>query len=368
MAGRTYKTFGEFLRKLRSRRDLSLKETAALSEKVSPDSSGALSHPYLSQLESGRRIAVSFAKIASLAAIYDVPVDKIIAQAPEPERVRLKRTLAEWRAVPRPFPKPLHRLPHAVDEVDRVLDGLLEQTAENVSLPLGNQTAARAAIRDGLMWATIVPYFERLSNRQKRAAEFWARASDELRGELKSAETPEIAATSWHRIMAEVRAWFIYELSCGPALLALIRSWTINFSRGGLWTYCGLLACRFRDDAIQQNYGFASVPVNAVCSVRSRQFAIALHAATSASDPRRLPPPPIEHAALDCLAVLIDPPASVPGMEFGSPIDVGAAIRQVCERVPLLSRPSPPDPVAAGLADFLNQALASPSAAPAATS
>jgi transcriptional regulator with XRE-family HTH domain len=358
MPATTYKTFGQFLRKLRTGRGLSVKEAAALSAKVALDSAGRFSQPYLSQLECGRQIAVSLPKLASIAAVLAVPIEGLVRRMPAQQRTRLNRLLTEARAAHRRFPEPLRRLPHAVTQLDHQLDSLIEKTARRVSLPLGFEGLARQAIREGLCWSAVLPFLDRLPKRTDAIRRFWASGAALSKIELRlGADFPELGDSAWQRVARQFLDWLVYDEGAGPEMVDAIQHWTIDLSRAGIYLYAGLLTCRFLDDREDAQFGLHDVPINALGAVRARQVAVAIHGAAPADDPRRSPPSPIERAAVDCLAALFDPTAA---LSVSPPVDsarLAAALRQLCQGVPLLSRPAAPEPAASGMADLLNQVL-----------
>jgi hypothetical protein len=236
----------------------------------------------------------------------------------------------------------------------------MEKIAERVSLPLGYESPARRAIRNGLSWATVLPFLEGMPKREAEVRRFWVSNSGPFQAELRFAlDTPELVDAAWHSAAREFLDWLIYDRGAGPSMLALLRSWTIDLSRAFIFPEAGILTCRFRDPDVQGRYGFANVPVNTLGAVRAREVAAAIHVALATDEPRRAPPPPIERAALDCLATLIDPTAIVPQTPGADPRHLSAALRQLCDGVPLLSACAESDPVAAGMAHLLNRVLRS---------
>jgi transcriptional regulator with XRE-family HTH domain len=353
-----FKAFGQHLRNLRRRRGLTAKEAAALSGQVAHDSAGRFSRPYLAQLEAGRPIAVSLPKLATLAAILDTPVEQLIARLPREQRERLKAALAAARGARQPLPKPLKRLPHVVREIDHDLDGRLKPTAERVSLPLGYEDAARDAVRECLCWATVLPFLASWRKRQAALRRFWALDTSVFdTGLYVARERPDQADGAWYAAACEFLKFLVYENRVGPDLLHLVRSWTADFSRAGMFPEVALLTCRLRDERHDSRYGIHDLPIPALRAVRAREVSILLRDALPTDDPRRAPLAPLDHAVADCLAILVDPIAGLPVLYPAEPGPLGVALRQMCASVPALGAPGPPHPVASGLADLLNKLL-----------
>ncbi|MEW6252084.1 MAG: helix-turn-helix domain-containing protein, partial [Planctomycetota bacterium] len=360
MPARTHKAFGTYLRKLRLRRGLSLPEVATLSREVTrPESKGAFGHPWLWQLEVARATAVSFAKLASLAEIYGEPIDKLIERAPDPQRARLRRTLAQWREAERDhpdrklFPSRAPPLPRERAEVDQQLDAALAATARGVSLPLGMRDAHRV-IREGLTWATLPAFLERMPNRAARLRQFWGQLSRVP--DQSASDIPLLVSSMWHQTANAFRDAVLYDFKLWHALVSGLKSWAIDFSRPGWEPRFALLTCHYVAPDLEHACAADSVPVAALVELRSAQLALALDQATPADNPRRAPAPPLETAALETLRSLIMAGAFHP-YESGVAA-VAGAVRYVCEHVPALVSSTAPDPAGVGLAELLTRALA----------
>lgn len=83
--------FGRYLKALRVARGFKLTQVAMLSRQGQRDRVSHVSQPYLSQIESGKRMP-SLEKLGTLASIYGTPIEQLLAHAPV---AWIKRTRAD---------------------------------------------------------------------------------------------------------------------------------------------------------------------------------------------------------------------------------------------------------------------------------
>jgi transcriptional regulator with XRE-family HTH domain len=354
--------FGRYLRKLRTQRELTLRQVAKLSEMVATDSGGHVSHAYVSQLESGIRVALSLPKLLSLAAVYATPADEVIARAPSRLRADLEHALAKRRLSGLRDPRRLRTLPHLVRRVFVEMGDLLKSRAERVSFPLGLEAeegladCCRAAV-----WTTIVPFVERQSEMPALVAAFRRDAAGDIDQELELTCPLDSRTAFWQIICEHFRDWLIFERNQGRDSLDLIKRWSIEFRAahdGGhrFW-------CAFDDPELDERFGVSGVPVRVLETVRWRQLARILFDAgiTSHLSPPSSPPP-VSEAAVDALTQIIEPEITGPVSNLSERAEwIIEQVHELVARVPSLHRSPSPGAIAEiqAIADFLNRAAES---------
>jgi len=297
VAKRERRTFGTSLRKSRIGRGLSLREVEALSKKLAVDSAGTISQPYLSQLESDKTTAISLPKLITLAAVYAVPADELIAAAPPEEQAALRGAMQKWRKFHRPEPAPLRYMPSITADHDAELDAAFAQTAVATQIPFGNERAARAMIRKALLMC-LAPGFVRPPRRVALLREFWKVGR-------RWGITPirrEQAPSGWRTFVCEFVDWMVYEKCLGSQIASLVDRWMAvlddpNNARSQL------LQCTMKEAADERDYGFRMLPVAVAYGARWRELACRFYSQHRREEPP-VPPRPSD-AATDYIAFFV---------------------------------------------------------------
>lgn len=326
MASTAESRFGRYLKRLRAGRKLTLREVADLSERLSLDSAGRFSHAYLSQLESGIRVALSLPKALSLAAIYATRPEDVISHAPSTLRSDLLRQLAELRESQGLEPAPLRRLPRQIRRISDHMNEEVQSRTDLLFFPGGVALDCLMDCRDALLWATIVPFLESALSTPGIVSEFRVAYGDPASDYLKRAHLADLRTAAWYSLCDEFLNWLVYERENGPELLRIINRWSIDFASG--YRAERRLSCSFNDPQSDRRFGFANLPIGALEAVRWRQLARMLFEAGMAGDlPDRPEPPPIGEAAVDALWAIVEP-------EMNGPVtDLGARVGLIVERL-----------------------------------
>lgn len=337
MALTGHERFGRHLRRLRAERDLTLKEVAALSRTVSTDSSGQFSHAYLSQLETGTKAALALPKFLSLAAIYAVSPEDLLPKVPRDLRSHLQRELTKWREHGHVVPRALRRLPHVVRRVQRAMEEELTLHHEDVSFPLGFEAECLAHSSNAIGWAAIVPFLE-TQKPEGLTRVFYKTYLDDIDEHLRNAANEYHRSSEWFMIATEFRDWLQYDQQVGPKLVRLVERWSINVTL--VHESACPLSCTFSDPATEQRHGFAHVPVGVVEAVRWRQLAkILFDAGLGSQEQDRPRPPEVAEAAIDVLALLLDPTSAQPVLDTSARHDaIIESLNALLCRVPHLRR------------------------------
>lgn len=304
-----FRRFGAYLRSVRHRRGLTLKNVADASNQIASTPAGRISHPHLSQIETGKPIGISLSKVLLLASLYRLEPEQIIEQTPDRIRRRLIESWGEWRAQHRPEPAPVRYLPQLICKVDQQLDEALLGRARDVRIPLGREEAARRLIRWTLI-TTITPAY--LDQESPDISGFWDQAERSYGGDA--------VTWIWRLTVDEFQEWLLYEQQSGASLLELIDHWSVDFTGPPTTPEDQSVTCRFRDRRRDRRYGARNVPAIALRGVRWRQTAQQLGAAAPASQGLPPPPNPLD-GLLDYLSFVIHPdarPVDRPGTNTSS--------------------------------------------------
>ncbi len=352
-AKRDYLRFGQRLRELRAARSFTLKDVAEASREVTTDRSGRISHPYLSQLESGRPTAVSLPKLETLAALYGVRVEQIISEAPERLRKSLTAEMTRWRREGRPVPLPVFRLPKLTREIDRHVDEILAPLTRSARVPLHDEIWARRAIRDVIVLSAAPPFLD--SNAQRILPAFW----DLCGHRFDARDFPDTQTWLWYHVIDEFAQWLLYDHRGADELLSVVSSWTIDFGETPSSYDAALVSCSFNDPEHQRRYGYQRVPRVAVSAVRWRQTAWILYRHNPPKPLSPSPPPePIDGIRQYFCRVVA--PGSFDGLDDNTkPAQVIAQIADFAKRVPALAiyRPKLDIRVQEAVAELFNRAI-----------
>lgn len=362
MPRRGYKRFGGYLKALREGRDLPLTEVAELSRRIATDSAGRLSHPYISQIEGGLRAALSLPKVLSLAAIYAVRPEDLIAQSPPDLRKRLSAQLDAWRREKHPEPQPLRILLSVMRRVQQDMEDELRTRVEDTSFPVNFESEYMSISCAGAAWATVVPFLQAHADAAELIAAFSAEYASLVEDCLGAASYVGRRTAEWNTLADEFHRWLLYARGLGVDLIRLIHRWSIDVTpihESGF-----RLTCSFADAKLEAHFGLTMVPLAIVRAVRWRELAqLLFHAGLSSRIPDASEPPPVIEAVLDTLVHVIEPEVPLPitlGYYEAGPII--ARFNELLARVPALRHE--PTATAAGevapIAQFLNRLSPAP--------
>jgi transcriptional regulator with XRE-family HTH domain len=336
--------FGAYLRRLRDARSLSLREVAQHVASITADSAGRITGAYINLLERGTCIRVALPKLLSLAAVYNVAVENIIAELPEPLRSQRLIDLEAWRAQARPVPEPLVRVPQRHERTDRELDELFATRARGFTVAWEWKTAIEREARGFLPYAVLPPLVNGASH---LAAEFWHLHPPGDFGQRWTAGAAGALALIPHSPWAAVADRFIgWATRATDAIVSAVRLvswWTLDFTTSGAH-------CHFHAADIDARYGFDAVPPRVVAAVRRWQIArfLSEHGA-----PQNWPPPPDPvEGAREFVEYLLRPQPFLPDHAPAAPLsagDVCGALAALVQIVPQLK--AQPSAVNAALLD-----------------
>lgn len=305
-----YKRFGAELRRIRKGVGLTIKESASATREVAPDSSAHISAPYLTQIENGRKVALSYAKLTTLASVYGVTDSELINLAPDGDRPRLKDERHDWMV--EGWMPPRKRKPRGWADVDRRLDELIARRAKEVSIPIRRQDYAKQFIRETLVCASLPPFMA-------VEVEFFVKAkADTIAQFVGQPSDPWI----WRALVADYMEFVLYELLMGERAIQAIVAWHVDFPSE-------LATCAFADPGIQRQYGFDRVPALVVQAAREAEIANAIYDLIHTLHPGLLrPDSSVEAGARAYFAEMLNP-----GCEFcaTAPVMVGAVVQAVSD-------------------------------------
>ena len=277
------KRLGAYLRQLREARSLSLRSVSEHSRRRAKDSAGRISHGYLNQLEHGLPVALALPKLLSLAAVYNVSAEIIIAQLPEPLLSQRLADLESWRTEKRPFPRPLLRVPGRHERTDPELDALFAKRARGFVVDWEWKTYAESEARSFLPYAILPPFLE---SSLSLVSDFWALHPSEKIGQPWTRGTAGPlalrAGSPWETVTVAFTEWAIRATDAIVAAVRLVSWWNLDFTTSGA-------SCHFSAPDIEARYGFDAVPPRVVAAVRGCQLAQFL---SRHGTPRGWPPPP----------------------------------------------------------------------------
>lgn len=302
-------------------------------------------------------VAVPLPKLLSLAAVYDVPVETLLARLPEPLRVQRLADLGSWRAEHRPIPERLIRVPHRHERTDAQLDELFAKKARGFTIDWEWKAGAERAVRDFLPYA-VLPAF--LQGSQGLALDFWQ--------VHPPGDFPTIAAgggggglallmvSPWLHLVERFVIWATRATTAIEGAMRLVSWWTLDFTTSGA-------ACHFTAPELDACYGFDSVPPMVVIAVRRLQLArfLSQHGAPATWP---APPDPIEGARL-YIDYLLRPQPFLPDDAPDAPTPAAT----ICDglvalraRVPALEAVKTPvnQAILEGVASLLNRAADQP--------
>ena len=321
-----HKEFGQALRDFRKKRGLTLTAVASASREIATDSAGRISQPYLSQLERGTARGVTYPKLWTLAALYLVRSEDILAKAPARLRRSLQRQLDDWWGKNQPAPLSARRLPSEMRPIDEQFDKALERVALDVTIPLHQADHTKAAIRDAIVPDLVIAYLHGTSRTELSA--FWA-------GSLPAHEynPHQSPGAYWFKLVEEFTGWLIYDQRKAPESAALLLYF--RYVREEKPGPGALIACGFLHRKLNRLYGHELVPASVVRALRWRQAASLLNARRPKS--AKFPRPP---SILDCIPDYICTIAGC-GPSFiwdppGKPADVLATVSELTARLPAL--------------------------------
>jgi transcriptional regulator with XRE-family HTH domain len=274
--------FGKYLRALRESRSLSLRQVARLATRVAKDSAGRVSHSYVSQVEGGLPVAITLAKLLSLAAVYNMGILDIIAHLPGAARADRARELIQWQADQRGMPEPIARLPGKRQRSDNELDELFAARAHGFTVDWQWKMECEREARGFLPFAVLLPLTERSAELIRR---FWAVHQAPIPTASYSAVGGAlglVAESPWNGITDSYVAWASRETEAITEAVGAVSWWTLDFKTSGA-------SCHFADPAVDARYGFDQVPPGVVIAVRRWQLARLLSAGGA---PAGLPPLP----------------------------------------------------------------------------
>lgn len=327
-----FKRFGAYLRAVRKECGYTLRQVAAASTNVVPHRDGQISQPYLSQIESGKDVVVSLAKLLTLAALYGRKPDEVIGEAPDAYRATLLSEWGQWRAAYRHEGTPHGYLPTVVAERDAAFDSLLALSAVDVRLPFGHEAGARRLIRWG-MTALLMPAW--LCS-DSAASGFWSRGV-----ELQSWSESSDYTWLWSTIFDDFKAWALYQCDAGERVAALVKTWSIETPNGAnVSAEDAKLTCTLHDRELDSSFGVVAVPLAAVWAVRWRQAAHLLSATAPPGANLPKPPDPLD-GLLDYITVMIQPdclPVTHPAV--GSR-DLSRRLRALFSQIPAIDALGP---------------------------
>ena len=330
------RAFDRTIRELRQGRGLSLRDVESLSARVAPDSAGTISQPYLSQLESGRSVAISLPKLLTLAAIYDVRVLALLEDLPTRQRKSLEVQLEQWRNEGRAEPLPVHYLPAVVETVNAEIDEALLKISSRSMVELRFASQIQDVARQVLSVCVVTPFIQTKQGRRMMKA-FWRIASD--RQSLPIAPPDErLRVGGWHPLVSDFIAWLLYDKRLGLDLLTRLKQWSIIGwpETVSLMPTNELVSCGFSDPDLQEQYGFEGLPASLVYGARWREIAYWFHIMFFRRNQHLQLSPSPKDAAIDYLLSYVAHcpvnPAQLEHARFSSVPGAAAALAQLGEQ------------------------------------
>jgi len=275
--------FGAYLRELRQKRSLSLRDVSRLTREVSGDFSGRISHDYISKIEKGRPVVTpALPKLLSLAAVYGVNPDDLLLVLPEPLRSRRRAEFARWLADGHALPDPLVRVPQRRDRTDAELDVLFAKRSRGFAPDWQWKEACEREARGFLPFAVLPPFVESSLGLlddfwRIHARKDWPRSWVSDGGALAL-----VPLSPWLKITDLFVSWAVRETEAIVSALGLVSWWTLDFTTSAA-------ACHFAAPDSEAKYAFDGIPPTIVAAVRRWQLArfLSEHGA-----PANVPPPP----------------------------------------------------------------------------
>ena len=349
MTNTVFAQFGRFLRNLRLRTGLSLRQVQKITARIPPTEAMSISHGYLHRLERGRPTKIGIAKLVSLASVYRVPTRELIDAAPASIRPHLEAEFHRWVKDRPVWVEPPPFAARTADAIEQRFDSVLSSRARDVTVPLDDHAAARELFSRTVVTSAL-PVLIATAGRSV-AGPFWRARREQVSARLEDAAS---ASRLWFFTYSGFRDWLADQPKWIDRMGQVIDWWAGDYA-------ARIVTCHFTDADHDSLYGYDRAPIVLVDALRWRQAAalLAAHAPPKLS----LPPPPEPIAGLrEYLVRLLGDPAGPPAETTAVLTSIIGLTAQLGQAVPALvsTTPSLPADAQESIVRLMAQALPGP--------